>query len=110
MTLHTPGHDMTAETVPIADIFIDAQRKLCVRPEQPHDFAFIYRAGMEVQWCDATRCLYSPAPREWSYLRWYEQIVSAVLGEYGVQLVTTARTTFHDVPDEVAKHAVRDQV
>lgn len=98
---------MTTQMVPIAEIFIDEQRKLCVRPELPHGFPEIYRAGMEVHWCDATRCLYSPVPREWSYTRWYEQIVSAVLGEYGVQLVATARTTFDNVPGDVQKFAVQ---
>jgi len=101
---------MTADTVPIADVFVDEQQKLCVRPELPHNFAHIFRSAMEVHWCDATRCLYSPVPREWSYLRWYEQIVSAVLGEYGVRLSTTDKTTFHNVPDEVRMHAIRDHV
>jgi len=100
---------MTAKMVPIADVFIDEHRRLCVRPEPPDVFPEIFRSAMEVHWCGTARCLYSPAPREWGYLRWYEQILSAVRGEYGVQLVSTARTTFTNVPSDVQEYAGRDQ-
>src|SRR5262245_12444097 len=40
-------------------------------PEE--DFAFIYRAGMEIGWRPAERALASPAPRlgGWSYADWF---------------------------------------
>jgi hypothetical protein len=64
---------------------------------------------MEVHWSNATHCLYSPTPREWNYSKWFEQILSAVRQEYGVQLVATARTTFANDLGDIAQDAVREE-
>lgn len=81
----------------IAEVRIDGGGKLLVRP-QLGTFPYIYRAAMEVQWDADNSALYSPTPREWSYLRWFQQIVAAVAGEYGVRLVVTPQTTWTNVP------------
>jgi len=71
-------------------------------PEE--DFAFIYRAGMEIGWRPAERALASPAPRlgGWSYADWFRQILRAAAGEYGATLVIDRNTTW-SVPVDVRR-------
>jgi Integron Cassette Protein Hfx_Cass5 len=82
----------------IVEVRIDAEGKLVVRP-QVSSFPFIYRAAMEVGWDPDNRTLFSPGPRELSYLQWFRQIVAAALDEYGVRLVITPQTAWADAPD-----------
>jgi hypothetical protein len=100
---------MGANLVSIAEVFIDEQGKLCLRPEPPHDFSHVYRSAMEVHWDKTRACLYSPVPREWTYARWYEQIGAAVLGEYGVRLIPTKSTVLKNLPPEV-RHRVQQDI
>jgi Integron Cassette Protein Hfx_Cass5 len=99
---------MSTKTAHIAAVFVDEHRRLCVRPEPPHNFSHVYRTAMEVHWDEERGCLYSPVPREWSYVRWYEQIVAAVLDEYGVHLAATKDTTFQNAPPEVQNRVQED--
>jgi hypothetical protein len=84
------------ETDLIAEIRIDSQLRLCVRPATAA-FPLIYRAAMEVHWDDKGRYLFSPAPREWSYARWFQQILAAVRDEYGYVLVVNNQTSWHGI-------------
>lgn len=81
----------------IAEVGIDDEGRLYVRPSAM-SFEYIYRAAMEVNWDDAKRRLSSPKPREWSYVDWFKQIVSAALDEYGARLKLTAETVWSNVP------------
>jgi hypothetical protein len=82
----------------IAEIRIDATGRLCVVPET-NSFPFIYRAAMEVHWDEKDKYLYSPPPREWPYIRWFQQIIAAVRGEYGCALVITSETLWQNIDD-----------
>lgn len=82
----------------IVSIEIDGAGQLCVRPAQG-EFDRIYRAGMQVGWDPVRRCLSAPRPEEWTYPRWFREIVSAVASEYRIQLVVTADTTWANVAD-----------
>lgn len=84
----------------ITEVSIDAKTRLCIRPKGG-DFTFVYRAGMEVGWDEANRVLFGGVPREWSYQRWFEQILAAAEGECGVRLKLTPSTVWTDVPPEV---------
>ena len=75
----------------IAEIRIDGAGRLCLTPEIP-DFAYIYRAGMEVQWDEQGEFLFSPPTREWTYVRWFEQLVEAARGECGYDLTVNSLT------------------
>jgi Integron Cassette Protein Hfx_Cass5 len=82
----------------IAEIRIDATERLCVLPKSS-SFPNIYRAGMEVHWDAKGQYPYSPKPREWSYVRWFQQILAAVKGEYGCTLVITPETRWQNIDD-----------
>jgi hypothetical protein len=82
----------------ISEIRIDDQGRLCVAPESA-SFPYIYREAMEVQWDVGEGFLYSPLPREWSYARWFSQILEAARMQ-GVELSVTEHTKWHGLPAE----------
>jgi len=79
----------------IAVVEIDQAGQLHVVPSS-HSFPYIYREAMEIDWDPERRSLRSPKPREWSYARWYEQIL-AVAREQGWHLSATASTRWVNV-------------
>jgi hypothetical protein len=83
----------------IAEITIDGDGRLCVRPATVV-LPYIWREAMQVQWDDQKGCLYSPKPREWSYADWYRQILAAAR-EQGCDLRITSDTVWTDVPEGV---------
>jgi hypothetical protein len=88
------------QTEAIMEVGIDPMDRLYVCPAST-SFDHIYRAAMEVHWDSQKRCLFSPKPREWSYVRWFEQIVAAAAGEYGVHLGLTPHTVWSNVAEEL---------
>jgi hypothetical protein len=83
----------------IAEIEIDATGQLHVVPLSC-TFPYIYHEAMEVHWNPERRSLYSAVPREWSYARWFEQIVAAAR-EQGWLLQPTTRTSWRNIPESV---------
>jgi len=88
------------ESENIAKVLIDDKGRLCVAPES-EEFAHIFRSAMEVHWDNQDKCLYSPNPREWSYERWFQQIIAAVRVEYGCALVLTAHTQWDNISSDL---------
>jgi hypothetical protein len=88
-----------AEIAAISEIGIDGDGRLYVVPHS-HDFPFIYREAMEVQWAPEAKRLYAPVPREWSYARWFEQIINAASAqEY--TLAITMDTVWVNISDNL---------
>lgn len=83
----------------VTEVRVDGHRRICVTP-QGRDFAQIYRAAAEVEWDAKQRFLHSPAPREWTHARWYQQIAEAVRDEYGEVLAITPETVWISVDAE----------
>ena len=82
----------------ISRVEINARGQLHIVPVGC-EFPYIYREAMEVNWATATRSLFSPVPREWSYVDWYRQILSAARKQ-GVQLTPDAATEWAGIdPD-----------
>jgi hypothetical protein len=89
--------ELTAQD--ISKIGIDGLGRLTVYPKlsADQDYAFIYRAGMEVNWDPQSKCLFTPVLREWSPARWFAQIVRAMKSEYGVRLVVSDATKWENL-------------
>jgi hypothetical protein len=83
----------------IEAVGIDEQGSLWVKPAKS-TFPYIYREAMEVHWDHGRRCLFSPVPREWSYGRWFQQIVAAAR-EQGVSLEATPTTVWSNINGEL---------
>lgn len=64
----------------IAQVEIDGDGQLHVVPSA-HSFPYIYREAMEVHWDSDRSSLYSPKPKEWSYSRWLQQILTAAAAQ-----------------------------
>ncbi|AZH14719.1 hypothetical protein EIB18_19780 [Caulobacter vibrioides] len=89
----------------ISEIGISSQGELFIRPANK-TFPYIYREAMQVSWDPALGYLYSPPPREWSHLDWFQQICSAAL-EQGADLVIGPRTKWRDVPENIRVEIIK---
>ena len=83
----------------VTAIEIDSEGKLHVSPAT-QTFAFVYREGLEVVWDENRRSLHSPVPREWSYVRWLEQILAAATAQ-GIFFAIDQHTHWINVPASV---------
>ena len=87
----------------IEAVGIDGNGSLWVKPTATK-FPYIYREAMEVSCDPDRRCLFSPKPREWSYLDWFRQIKNAAR-EQGVDLQLAPATCWHNI-DAVLRHEI----
>jgi hypothetical protein len=83
----------------ICEVGIDNDGRLYVVPRGA-TFPFIYREAMGVTWNPERSALFSAPPREWTYLRWFEQIITAAR-EQGYQLTIASDTRWNNVPDHL---------
>lgn len=84
---------------PIIKIEIDGKGRLLIYPAS-HTYPMIYREAVEVHWDAAGKYLYSPQPREWSYLDWFKHIITTVR-----DLRLTSETKWSNVPEELREAA-----
>ena len=79
----------------IAQVEIDGEGRLHVTPTV-HSFPYIYREAMEVHWDAESGSLHSPKPREWSYSRWFQQLLTAAAVQ-GCELHLAADTRWLNI-------------
>ena len=92
----------------ILEVGIDQAGSLYLKP-RTQSFPFIYRAAMEVGWDAENQRLFSPMPREWTYLDWFRQLLAAAADEYGVRLKVSSATVWSDVPEALRAQIEADQ-
>jgi len=80
-------------------IGIDDEGRLYVTPLS-QSLPMIYREAVDVHWNKEKKHLYSPKPRKWNYVQWYEQIISAAKLQ-GVSLVLSEETEWKNIPEEL---------
>lgn len=85
----------------IEAVGIDDSGSLWVKPTTAA-FPYIYREAMEVHWDAEQLRLYSPKPRDWSYVDWFKQIKDAAL-EQGVKLTLERTTSWSNIDDDLQK-------
>jgi hypothetical protein len=88
------------KTENIIEIGINEAGQLFIKPEKER-FVLIYRSASEVHWNDVDKYLFSPKPREWSYLDWFRHIVSVVKEECDCELVITPTTSWNGIADDL---------
>jgi hypothetical protein len=100
---HDRGTQLTGRNmrkIEVADISIDNDGRLLVRPRQAEDtFQYVYRAAAEVNWDEGQACFATPRPREWSYLEWFQHARLAIRSELGRDFEIGSRTTWVNIPD-----------
>ena len=87
---------MKMERDEIIEIGIDDKERLYLKPASKA-FPYIYREAAEVHWDSKENFLYSPKPREWSYLDWYKHIIKIVSG-LSCELFITDNTHWVNIP------------
>ncbi len=80
----------------ITEVGIDDQEQLYVAPKNAR-FPYIYREAMDVHWNDEKQILHSPKPRQWSYVDWLRQILSAA-EQQSFRLTISPKTAWRNVP------------
>jgi hypothetical protein len=75
---------------------VDESGRLIVVTAPDEDFAFVYRAAMEISWDALNRRLASPVPRPggWNLVDWFRQIRRAVASEYEAILTLEQHTNW----------------
>jgi hypothetical protein len=89
----------------ISAIGINEAGQLFIKPET-ECFVLIWRSATEVHWNDKGGYLFSPKPREWSYLDWYNHIIGVVKDEYGCKLIMTSNTNWLNIPDDLKQQII----
>ena len=92
----------------ITKVEIDDSGKLHIKPEKSK-FTMIYRTATEVHWDDKSMTLYSPKPRDWSYLDWFLHIVGVAKNECSVTLKLTDKTEWINITDELKVEITKAQ-
>ena len=84
----------------IIKIEIDESGRLLITPESER-FTMNYRSASEVHWDFEKNSLYSPKPREWTYLDWFKNILSVVEIDYNCKLIINDLTEFINLPESL---------
>jgi hypothetical protein len=87
------------ETDKITEIGIDTTERLYIKPENVK-FTLIYRTATEVHWDNEGLFLYSPKPKDWSYLQWFKHIIN-VAEDCNCKLIITENTKWKNISDEL---------
>ena len=88
----------------ILEIGIDEHERLYIKPSTAR-FDLIYRTATEVHWDGKSLFLFSPKPREWTYLDWYKHIINVVNNECSYKLIFSKKTIWTNIPDYL-KHEI----
>jgi len=84
----------------ILEIGIDDKERLYIKPEKER-FTLIFRTATEVHWDNERLFLYSPKPRDWSYLDWFKHITGVTETECNCKLILTGQTIWTNVSEEL---------
>ena len=85
----------------IAEVGIDRRGSLWVRPTTKH-FPMVYREAMEVSWDSKEFRLITPSRPEWSYVRWFVQILAAAR-EGNIDLFIDEETRWQNIDPELRR-------
>jgi hypothetical protein len=92
----------------ITEIAIDENERLIIKPKHTK-FTLIYRTATEVHWDEKLSALYSPKPREWNYLNWFQHIINVAEVECNTKLILTARTVWTNIQDDLKKKIIENR-
>ncbi|MEZ5003963.1 MAG: hypothetical protein R2730_13120 [Chitinophagales bacterium] len=89
----------------ILEVVIDDNNRLIVKPEKER-FTFIYRTASEVHWDDNGHYLYSPKPREWTYVNWFRHIMGVIEMECNCKLFLTKETKWTNISESIKQEII----
>jgi hypothetical protein len=89
----------------IAKIGINKSQELFITPVN-RAFPFIYRTGIDVNWDEKEKYLFSKKPSEWKYMDLYKQILNAVTQEYGIKLAISSYTKWENIDTNLKEEII----
>ena len=92
----------------IQEIGINQNGQLFIKPEK-RKFPLIYQTATEVHWDGNKNVLYSPKPREWTYLDWFRHIVITLETECGCKLQITPKTLWISISEKLKEEISNDR-
>ena len=93
-------------SVPIAAVELDDNGRVLVKPPPGSDdgyFRFIFRSATGVRWRSQDGSFHAVEARSLTSAAWFENIVSSVRGELGIDLRLNDETRWVSVPDSVRR-------
>jgi hypothetical protein len=90
----------------IIEIGIDDLERFYIKPKK-EKFTLIYRTATEVHWDNEKQFLYSPKPKDWTYLDWHKHIVKVVRKECNCELLINEHTIFSNISNQL-KIAIKE--
>lgn len=89
--------------IQIAEIGLDSQRHLFVRPsvDDADAFTFVWRDASGVRWSPKLQVLHALEPERWNVTALYQKILVAIRREYGTKLLITRDTRWSGIPHEL---------
>jgi hypothetical protein len=84
----------------IIEIGIDKLDRLYIKPKEER-FTLIYRTATEIHWDNKDYFLYSPKPKDWTYLDWYKHIIKVIETECSCRLNLTKDTVCKNITEEL---------
>ena len=92
----------------ILEIGIDEKERFSIKPDKER-FTMIYRTATEVHWDNNGLFLYSPKPREWTYIDWFKHITGVIETECNCKLVLTNETLWTNILEELKQQIIEHQ-
>ncbi len=92
----------------ISIVEIDHSGRLHLKPEKSK-FIHVYRTATEVHWDNDKHTLFSPKPRDWSYLDWFLHIIGVAKTECLTELKLTENTEWINIPTELKNKITKAQ-
>jgi hypothetical protein len=90
----------------IIEVGIDRLERLYIKPKEER-FTLIYRTATEVHWDNKDYFLYSPKPKDWSYLDWYKHIIKVIETECDCRLNLIEDTVWKNINEELKTEICR---
>ena len=88
------------ETAQILKVCILDDGRMAVFPDvRKAMFQHVYREASGVYWDNEFGCFLSTPPTNWSFKKWYQQIICAVRGGLGLQLILSSTTEYQAQAD-----------
>lgn len=90
----------------IIEIGIDDLERLYIKPKV-QKFTLIYRTATEVHWDAKNSFLYSPKPKDWTYLDWYKHITKVTKDECSCELLLNDNTIFININSDLKNEILK---
>ncbi len=93
----------------ILEVGIDDLGRLYLKPKK-EKFTLIYRTATEVHWDNENYFLYSPKPKDWTYLDWYKHIINVAKNECFCNLILNKETVFININQELKEKNLENTI